>query len=123
MISRQNSMWTRKFTISCGSVSLVSISCAKAVQLISRAMLASSPGLPHLRVRGIIEMGVDSVENGEGLSFVPRPRPPREGKGLVTIARFLVCAESAVFFETTNQIARFKIIMRHKPSMNYRPLP
>ena len=31
-------------------------------------------------------------------SLVPRPRPPGEGKGLVTIARFLVCAESAVLF-------------------------
>ena len=32
------------------------------------------------------------------ISLVPRPRPPGEGKGLVTIARFLVCAESAVLF-------------------------
>ena len=32
------------------------------------------------------------------VSLVPRPRPPGEGKGLVTIARFLVCAESAVLF-------------------------
>ena len=31
-------------------------------------------------------------------SLVPRPRPTGEGKGLVTIARFLVCAESAVLF-------------------------
>ena len=32
------------------------------------------------------------------VSLVPRPRPPGEGKGLVTIARFLVCAEPAVLF-------------------------
>ena len=31
-------------------------------------------------------------------SLVPRPCPPGEGKGLVTIARFLVCAESAILF-------------------------
>ena len=29
-------------------------------------------------------------------SFVPRPHPSAREKGLVTIARFLVCAESAV---------------------------
>ena len=31
-------------------------------------------------------------------SLVPRPCPPGEGKGLVTIACFLVCAKSAVLF-------------------------
>ena len=55
--------------------------------------LPRNPGLPCLRVRGIISMGVDSAEIPVFSSLVPRPRPPGEGKGLVTIARFLVCAE------------------------------
>ena len=38
------------------------------------------------------------ITRGRTASLVPRPRPPGEGKGLVTIARFLVCAESAVLF-------------------------
>ena len=36
--------------------------------------------------------------NTPPFSLVPRPRPPREGKGVVTIAHFLVCAKSAVLF-------------------------
>ena len=41
---------------------------------------------------------ITNIEHQPIGSLVPRPRLPGEGKGLVTIARFLVCAESAVLF-------------------------
>ena len=37
-------------------------------------------------------------------SLVPRPRPPGEGKGLVTIARFLVCADGNSHTHETSTI-------------------
>ena len=39
---------------------------------------------------------ISLTRSGVRLSLVPRPHPSAREKGLVTIARFLLCAESAV---------------------------
>ena len=42
------------------------------------------------------QLHVSFLYSHQSLSLVPRPHPPREEKGLVTVERFLGFAESAV---------------------------